>query len=81
MGFCVQSTKAQETDTELWNALELSYKINKDWKIAVEQNLRFNEEIGNLDRVQTAGAKAVLVGEALMRQADVESALHSLIHG
>ena len=35
----------------------------------------------DLDRVQAAGAQAVLVGEALMRQADVESALQSLIHG
>ena len=35
----------------------------------------------DLDRVQTAGAQAVLVGEALMRQADVEAALQALIHG
>ena len=33
----------------------------------------------DLDRVQTAGAGAVLVGEALMRQADVEAGLRSLI--
>ena len=33
----------------------------------------------DLDRVQAAGAQAVLVGEALMRQADVEAALQSLI--
>ena len=35
----------------------------------------------DLDRVQTAGANAVLVGEALMRQQDVQVALHALIHG
>ena len=35
----------------------------------------------DLDRVQAAGAQAVLVGEALMRQADVKAALQSLIHG
>jgi len=35
----------------------------------------------DLDRVQTAGAGAVLVGEALMRQADVEAGLRSLIGG
>jgi len=35
----------------------------------------------DLDRVQGAGAQAVLVGEALMRQADVEAALQALIHG
>jgi indole-3-glycerol phosphate synthase len=36
---------------------------------------------GDLDRVQAAGAGAVLVGEALMRQADVKVALQGLIQG
>jgi len=31
--------------------------------------------------VQSAGAAAVLVGEALMRQADVEAGLEKLING
>lgn len=35
----------------------------------------------DLDRVQQAGADAVLVGEALMRQADVSAALDGLIGG
>jgi indole-3-glycerol phosphate synthase len=35
----------------------------------------------DLDRVQSAGADAVLVGEALMRQADVTAALETLIGG
>ncbi|MBM5803108.1 MAG: indole-3-glycerol phosphate synthase TrpC [Cyanobacteria bacterium K_DeepCast_35m_m2_155] len=35
----------------------------------------------DLDRVQSAGADAVLVGEALMRQADVTAALETLIEG
>lgn len=35
----------------------------------------------DLDRVQAAGADAVLVGEALMRQEDVELGLQNLIHG
>ena len=35
----------------------------------------------DLDRVQAAGAGAVLVGEALMRQADVTAALQGLIQG
>ena len=35
----------------------------------------------DLDRVQAAGAEAVLVGEALMRQADVAAALKGLING
>jgi indole-3-glycerol phosphate synthase len=35
----------------------------------------------DLDRVQQAGADAVLVGEALMRQDDVTAALERLIEG
>jgi indole-3-glycerol phosphate synthase len=35
----------------------------------------------DLDRVQSAGADAVLVGEALMRQSDVAAALETLIAG
>jgi indole-3-glycerol phosphate synthase len=35
----------------------------------------------DLDRVQSAGADAVLVGESLMRQADVTAALDTLIGG
>ena len=35
----------------------------------------------DLDRVQSAGADAVLVGESLMRQADVTAALETLISG
>ncbi|WP_341879583.1 indole-3-glycerol phosphate synthase TrpC [Synechococcus sp. UW140] len=35
----------------------------------------------DLDRVQTAGADAVLVGEALMREEHISDALQALIHG
>ncbi|MFZ9168442.1 MAG: indole-3-glycerol-phosphate synthase TrpC, partial [Vulcanococcus sp.] len=35
----------------------------------------------DLDRVQSAGADAVLVGESLMRQSDVTAALETLIAG
>ena len=35
----------------------------------------------DLDRVQSAGADAVLVGESLMRQDDVTAALEKLIGG
>jgi len=35
----------------------------------------------DLDRVQSAGADAVLVGESLMRQSDVTAALEMLING
>jgi len=36
---------------------------------------------GDVLRVQRAGAHAVLVGEALMRQADVAAAVRALLHG
>ena len=47
--------------------------------LLVSESGLFNR--GDLDRVQGAGADAVLVGEALMRQADVTAALEMLIQG
>ena len=47
--------------------------------LLVSESGLFNRE--DLDRVQSAGADAVLVGEALMRQADVSAALEGLIGG
>jgi indole-3-glycerol phosphate synthase len=35
----------------------------------------------DLDRVQSSGADAVLVGESLMRQADITAAIETLING
>ena len=43
-----------------------------------ESGLRIRDD---LDRVQSAGADAVLVGESLMRQPDVTAALETLISG
>ena len=45
----------------------------------VSESGLFNRD--DLDRVQAAGADAVLVGEALMRQDDVTAALETLIQG
>ena len=47
--------------------------------LLVSESGLFNRS--DLDRVQTAGAKVVLIGEALMREVDVEAALKTLIHG
>jgi indole-3-glycerol phosphate synthase len=47
--------------------------------LLVSESGLFNRD--DLDRVQSAGADAVLVGEALMRQADVSAALEVLIGG
>ena len=47
-------------------------------EVAAQEQLFLRSD---LDRVQQAGAGAVLVGEALMRQDDVEAGLRSLIAG
>jgi indole-3-glycerol phosphate synthase len=47
--------------------------------LLVSESGLFNRD--DLDRVASAGADAVLVGEALMRQADVTAALETLIGG
>ena len=47
--------------------------------LLVSESGLFSRE--DLDRVQSAGADAVLVGEALMRQSDVQQALEVLIAG
>ena len=45
--------------------------------LLVSESGLFNRD--DLDRVQNAGADAVLVGESLMRQSDVTAALEALI--
>ena len=47
--------------------------------LLVSESGLFSRE--DLDRVQSAGADAVLVGESLMRQDDVTQALETLIGG
>jgi len=47
--------------------------------LVVSESGLFNRD--DLDRAQSAGADAVLVGEALMRQPDVTAALEALIGG
>ena len=47
--------------------------------LVVSESGLFNRD--DLDRAQNAGADAVLVGEALMRQSDVTAALETLIGG
>ena len=53
--------------------------IRSSGALLVSESGLFNRE--DLDRVVSAGADAVLVGEALMRQDDVTSALETLISG
>ena len=53
--------------------------IRSSGALLVSESGLFNRE--DLDRVVSAGADAVLVGEALMRQDDVTAALETLISG
>ena len=54
-------------------------QIQERGLLLVSESGLFSRE--DLDRVQSAGADAVLVGEALMRQSDVTAALETLIGG
>ena len=68
-----------ETDLATTEQLTASYGEQiraKGCLLVSESGLASRDD---LDRVQSAGADAVLVGEALMRQADVTAALETLI--
>jgi len=54
-------------------------RVRERGALLVSESGLFNRQ--DLDRVVSAGADAVLVGEALMRQADVSAALETLIGG
>jgi indole-3-glycerol phosphate synthase len=70
-------------ETDLVTTEMLTARFDK--QLADQQILLVSESglftRSDLDRVQTAGAKVVLIGEALMREVDVEAALKTLIHG
>ena len=69
------------TDLATTEALTAEYgeRIRAKGALLVSESGLFNRD--DLDRVQQAGADAVLVGESLMRQEDVTSALETLIGG
>lgn len=68
-----------ETDLATTEQLTATYgaQIRAKGCLLVSESGLFSRE--DLDRVQNAGADAVLVGEALMRQPDVTAALETLI--
>ena len=70
-------------ETDLATTEQLSNQFDADLKaqgtLLVSESGLFAR--ADLDRVQAAGASAVLVGEALMRQQDVEQGLRTLISG
>ena len=66
--------------------LTTTERLTDDFRPRLQQQALLVSESGlfsrsDLDRVQAAGAGAVLVGEALMRQQDVQKALTTLIGG
>jgi len=69
------------TDLATTEQLTASYgeQIRTKGCLLVSESGLFTRD--DLDRVQGAGADAVLVGESLMRQADVKAALETLIGG
>ncbi|MFM8974462.1 MAG: indole-3-glycerol phosphate synthase TrpC [Vulcanococcus sp.] len=69
------------TDLATTERLTATYgeRIRASGALLVSESGLFSRD--DLDRVQSAGADAVLVGEALMRQADVTTALETLIGG
>jgi indole-3-glycerol phosphate synthase len=69
------------TDLATTEALTAQYgeQIRAKGALLVSESGLLNRD--DLDRVQSAGADAVLVGESLMRQPDVTAALEALIGG
>ncbi|MEB3240439.1 MAG: indole-3-glycerol phosphate synthase TrpC [Synechococcus sp.] len=69
------------TDLATTEQLTATYgeRIRAAGALLVSESGLFSRD--DLDRVQSAGADAVLVGEALMRQPDVTTALETLING
>jgi len=70
-----------DTDLATTEQLTAQYgdQIRAKGALLVSESGLFSRE--DLDRVQSAGADAVLVGESLMRQPDVTAALEALIAG
>ena len=70
-----------ETDLATTERLMASFsqRLQDQKALLVSESGLFSR--ADLLRVQSAGAEAVLVGEALMRQPDVEAGLCTLIHG
>ncbi len=79
IGINNRDLKTFETD------ITITEKVAKDCKVSLEeQNILLVSESGlftrqDIEKVFSFGARAVLVGEALMRQSDIASALKELI--
>ncbi|MBU0505856.1 MAG: DUF2490 domain-containing protein [bacterium] len=48
---CYASTVQAAEEFHLWVESGFSYKINKQWSFALEQNLKFNDNVTNVDTI------------------------------
>ena len=71
-----RNLKTFETDIE--TALRLKPKIPPECHVVAESGL---ESAADLMRLAGAGITSYLIGESLMRKADVEAATHELLAG
>jgi indole-3-glycerol phosphate synthase len=62
--------------TDLQTTIELAARVPADRLVISESGLRTRAD---LDRMEAAGARCFLVGESLLRQADVEAATRQLL--
>jgi indole-3-glycerol phosphate synthase len=65
-------------ETRLEHTLELAAQVPSDRCLVSESGIRTRADV---ERLQRAGVKAILVGESLMRASDPEAALRSLRGG
>ncbi len=53
MLFCIATSHAQRKDAMLWTGISLKKSINKSLSVQLEQQLRFNQNISNVNKVFT----------------------------
>lgn len=63
-------------ETSLDTTLRLLPKVGKDIRVISESGIRTREDV---ERLRDAGAAGILVGEQLLRQPDLQAAVHDLM--
>jgi indole-3-glycerol phosphate synthase len=63
-------------ETDLTHTIELAPRIVPGALLVSESGIRVQEDV---HRLRSAGVRAILVGETLMRSDDVESKIHELL--
>jgi len=80
-GYCllgINNRNLRTMNTDLQHTLRLMAMVEDPSIVVSESGIRTREDV---QRLREAGIRAVLVGEHLMKQPDVESALRQLIEG